>query len=182
MNLKDLKYLLALAEHRHFGKAAKACSVSQPTLSIQLKKLEQALGVKLFERGQKKVLITASGLSVVEQAKNVLSAINELERLAKLSSDPFSGEVRLGLIPSIGPYLLPHILPIIKRELPKLKLYLYEDKTEALLTKLEQGSLDAVILALPVQHKGLIIQTFLKNLFFWLCLFRIHYIILRSYI
>ena len=166
MNLKDLKYLLAIAEYRHFGKAAKACSVSQPTLSIQLKKLEQTLGVQLFERGQKKVLITASGLSVVEQAKNVLSAMNELERLAKLSNDPFSGEVRLGLIPSLGPYLLPHILPIIKRELPKLTLYLYEAKTEELLTKLEQGSLDAIILALPVEHKGLIVQTLFKEPFF----------------
>lgn len=166
MNLKDLKYLLALAEYRHFGKAAKACSVSQPTLSIQLKKLEEVLSVQLFERGQKKVLITASGLSVVEQAKKVLSAMNELERLAKLSNDPFSGEVRLGLIPSLGPYLLPHILPIIKKELPKLTLYLYEDKTEALLTKLEQGSLDAIIVALPVQHKGLIVQTLFKEPFF----------------
>ena len=166
MNLKDLKYLLALAEYRHFGKAAKACSVSQPTLSIQLKKLEQALGVQLFERGQKRVLITASGLSVVEQAKNVLSAIHELERLAKLANDPFSAELRLGLIPSLGPYLLPHILPEIKHQLPKLTLYLYEDKTEALLTQLEQGSLDAIILALPVHHKGLIIQDLFKEPFF----------------
>ncbi|TLY47116.1 MAG: LysR family transcriptional regulator [Gammaproteobacteria bacterium] len=166
MNLKDLKYLLALAEYRHFGKAAKACSVSQPTLSIQLKKLEQALGVQVFERGQKRVLITASGLSIVEQAKNVLSAVNELERLAKLANDPFSGELRLGVIPSLGPYLLPHILPIIKQQLPKLTLYLYEDKTEALLAQLEQGNLDAVILALPVQHKGLIVQTLFKEPFF----------------
>lgn len=166
MNLKDLKYLLALAEYRHFGKAAKACSVSQPTLSIQLKKLEQALGVQLFERGQKRVLITASGLSVVEQAKNVLSAVSELERLAKLASDPFSGELRLGLIPSLGPYLLPHILPIIKQQLPKLTLYLYEEKTETLLTQLQQGSLDAVILALPVQHQGLIMHTLFKEPFF----------------
>ncbi len=166
MNLKDLKYLLALAEYRHFGKAAKACSVSQPTLSIQLKKLEQALGVQLFERSQKRVLITASGLSVVEQAKNVLSAMNELERLAKLANDPFSGELRLGLIPSLGPYLLPHILPVIKRQLSKLTLYLYEDKTEALLTKLEQGNLDAIILALPVQHKGLMVQSLFKEPFF----------------
>ena len=166
MNLKDLKYLLALAEYRHFGKAAKACSVSQPTLSIQLKKLEQALGVQLFERGQKKVLITTAGLSIVEQAKNVLCAVNELERLAKLANDPFSGELRLGLIPSLGPYLLPHILPVIKRQLPKLKLYLYEDKTEALLMQLQQGGLDAVILALPVPYKGLIVQTLFKEPFF----------------
>lgn len=166
MNLKDLKYLLALAEYRHFGKAAKACSVSQPTLSIQLKKLEQDLGVQLFERAQKRVLITASGLNIVEQAKNVLHAVNELERVAKLANDPFSGELRLGLIPSLGPYLLPHILPVIRQQLAKLSLYLYEDKTEALLTQLDQGSLDAVILALPVQHKGLVVQTLFEEPFF----------------
>ncbi|MEN9916436.1 MAG: hydrogen peroxide-inducible activator [Pseudomonadota bacterium] len=166
MNLKDLKYLLALAEYRHFGKAAKACSVSQPTLSIQLKKLEQDLGVQLFERAQKRVLITVSGLNIVEQAKNVLHAVNELERVAKLANDPFSGELRLGLIPSLGPYLLPHILPVIKQQLAKLSLYLYEDKTEALLTQLDQGSLDAVILALPVQHKGLVVQTLFEEPFF----------------
>ncbi len=166
MNLKDLKYLLALAEYRHFGKAAKACSVSQPTLSIQLKKLEQALGVQLFERGQKRVLITASGLSIIEQAKHVLSAMNELERLAKLAKDPFSAELRLGLIPSLGPYLLPHILPVIKQQLPKLVLYLYEDKTEILLTQLNQGNLDAIILALPVEHKGMTVQTLFKEPFF----------------
>lgn len=166
MNLRDLKYLLALAEYRHFGKAAKACSVSQPTLSIQLKKLEQALGVQLVERGQKRVLITASGLRIVEQAKHVLSAMHELERLAKLANDPFSAELRLGLIPSLGPYLLPHILPVIKQQLPKLTLYLYEDKTETLLTQLNQGALDAVILALPVQHKGMTSQTLFKEPFF----------------
>lgn len=166
MNLNDLNYLLALAEYRHFGKAAKACLVSQPTLSIQLKKLERALGVQLFERGQKKVLITASGLSIVEQAKNVLNAVNELERLAKLANDPFSGELRLGLIPSLGPYLLPHILPLIKHQLPKLTLYLYEDKTEALLTQLNQGSLDAVLLALPVQHKSMVVHTLFEEPFF----------------
>jgi LysR family transcriptional regulator, hydrogen peroxide-inducible genes activator len=166
MNLKDLKYLLALAEYRHFGKAAKACSVSQPTLSIQLKKLEQALGVQLFERGQKRVLITAAGLRIVEQAKHVLSAVHELEKLAKLANDPFSTELRLGLIPSLGPYLLPHILPIIKQQLPKLTLYLYEDKTETLLTKLNQGNLDAIILALPVLHKGMTVQTLFKEPFF----------------
>jgi LysR family transcriptional regulator, hydrogen peroxide-inducible genes activator len=168
MKLKDLKYLLALAEYRHFRKAANACSVSQPTLSIQLKKLEQVLGVQLFERRQKRVLITASGLRIVEQAKHVLNAMNELERLAKLAKDPFSAELRLGLIPSLGPYLLPHILPIIKQQLPKLTLYLYEDKTETLLTQLNQGNLDAVIVALPVQHKNMKVQTLFKEPFFLL--------------
>lgn len=166
MNLKDLKYLLALAEYRHFGRAAKACSVSQPTLSIQLKKLEHTLAVQLFERGQKRVLITAVGMRIVEQAKQVLSAMRELERLAKLAKDPFSAELRLGLIPSLGPYLLPHILPIIKQQLTKLSLYLYEDKTDLLLTQLNQGVLDAIILALPVPHKGMQCKTLFKEPFF----------------
>lgn len=166
MNLKDLKYLLALAEYRHFGKAAKACSISQPTLSIQLKKLEQSLGIQLFERGQKRVLITAAGMRIVEQVKQVVSGVHELERLAKLAKDPFSAELRLGLIPSVGPYLLPHILPIIKQQFTKLSLYLYEDKTDRLLTQLNQGVLDVIILALPVQHKGMQCKTLFKEPFF----------------
>ncbi|MEN9449677.1 MAG: hydrogen peroxide-inducible s activator [Pseudomonadota bacterium] len=92
--------------------------------------------------------------------------MNELERLAKLAKDPFSAELRLGLIPSLGPYLLPHILPVIKQQLPKLVLYLYEDKTEILLTQLNQGNLDAIILALPVEHKGMTVQTLFKEPFF----------------
>lgn len=166
MNLKDFKYLLALAEYRHFGKAAKASSVSQPTLSIQLKKLEQVLGVQLFERRQKRVLITAAGMRIVEQAKQVVNAVNELERLAKLIKDPFSTELRLGLIPSLGPYLLPHILPVIKQQLPKLTLYLYEDKTDRLLTQLNQGMLDVIILALSVPHKGMQCKILFKEPFF----------------
>lgn len=168
MNLKDLKYLLAIAEYRHFGKAAKACFVSQPTLSIQLKKLEQSLGVQLIERNQKRVLITAIGMRVVDQAKIVLHAISELEKLAKLAHDPFSAECRLGFIPSLGPYLLPHILPKIKQELPKLALYLFEDKTDNLLEQLNQGKLDAVILALPVPHKGMQVRRLFKEPFFLL--------------
>lgn len=166
MNLRDLNYLVALAEYRHFGKAAKACSVSQPTLSIQLKKLEHTLGLTLFERGQKKVLITASGLRIVEQAKQIGHAVDELKRLAQLAKDPFSAELRLGVIPSLCPYLLPHILPGIKQELPKLTLYLYEDKTENLLIQLNQGNLDAVVLALPVPHKRLYLRTLFKEPFF----------------
>lgn len=166
MNLRDLNYLVALAEYRHFGKAAKACSVSQPTLSIQLKKLEHTLGLTLFERGQKKVLITASGLRIVEQAKQIGHAVDELKRLAKLAKDPFSAELRLGVIPSLCPYLLPHILPGIKQELPKLTLYLYEDKTENLLAQLNQGNLDAVVLALPVPHNRLYLRTLFKEPFF----------------
>lgn len=149
MNFRDLSYLLALAEYRHFGKAAKACSVSQPTLSIQLKKLEQTLGMKLFERGQKKVLMTTSGLRMVEKAKHIVQAVDEFKRFAKLEKDPFLAELRLGVISSLCPYLLPYILPSIMQELPKITLYLYEDKTENLLIQLKEGKLDAVVLALP---------------------------------
>lgn len=155
-----------MAEYRHFGKAAKACSVSQPTLSIQLKKLEQTLGMKLFERGQKKVLMTTSGLRMVEKAKHIVQAVDEFKRFAKLEKDPFLAELRLGVISSLCPYLLPYILPSIMQELPKITLYLYEDKTENLLIQLKEGKLDAVVLALPIPHKGLYLRPLFKEPFF----------------
>lgn len=166
MNLKDLNYLIALAEYRHFGKAAKACFISQPTLSIQLNKLEAELGVTLFERGQKHVIITAVGRRIVDQAKVVLEASYKLEQLAKSSGDPFSIPLRLGLIPTLGPYLLPVILPAIKQALPKLELFLYEDKTDVLIDRLKKGKLDTIILALPIIDEGLVIKSLFKEPFF----------------
>ncbi|MDQ8038897.1 MAG: LysR substrate-binding domain-containing protein [Rickettsiella sp.] len=166
MNLRDLKYLIALADYRHFGKAAKACFVSQPTLSIQLNKLEEELGVILFERGQKRVILTSMGRLIVNQAKVVLAASSKLKQLAKSADDPFSVQLRLGLIPTLGPYLLPVILPIIKKALPKLALFLYEDKTDNLVEQLKEGKLDAIILALPIMEHGLLIKPLFKEPFF----------------
>lgn len=166
MNLKDLKYLVTLAEYRHFGKAAKACFISQPTLSIQLNKLEEELGVLLFERGQKRVILTAVGRSIVEQAKVVLVAASQLEQLAKSAGDPFSVQLRLGLIPTLGPYLLPAILPAIKEALPKLALFLYEAKTDDLVEQLKEGKLDAIVLALPIIEPNLSVRPLFKEPFF----------------
>lgn len=166
MNLKDLKYLIALAEYRHFGKAANACSISQPTLSIQLNKLEEELGVTVFERGQKRVILTAIGRLIVEQAKRVVEAANKLEQLAKSAEDPFFVPLRLGLIPSLGPYLLPIILPPIKKTLPQLELFLFEDKTATLVEQLNTGSLDAIILALPIPEERFVIKRLFTEPFF----------------
>ena len=154
MNIRDLKYLVAVVESEHFGQAAQACCVSQPTLSMQLKKLEDELGVQLFERTNKCVMTTPIGKQLAEQAKKILGEINTLKQLATNSKDPFSGDFRLGIIPTMAPYLLPRLLSPIKKHLPKLDLIVFENKTDILLTELRSGLLDAVILALPFEKEG----------------------------
>jgi LysR family hydrogen peroxide-inducible transcriptional activator len=155
MNLKDLKYLVALADTGHFGKAADRSFVSQPTLSAQIKKLEEYLGVKLVERQPKKVQLTDVGKLVVERARRMLRDGDEIIALARGNADPLSGKLRLGLIPTIGPYLLPRLTQKIRKALPRLSLMLYEYQTEALLEHLRAGDIDAGILALPVDSEGL---------------------------
>lgn len=150
MNLRDLRYLVAVAQHRHFGKAAKACFVSQPTLSTQLRKLEEELGVQLFERNNKLVMITVQGKAIIEQAQIVLREVTILKEKAKLSSDPLSGSFKLGIIPTVCPYLLPQIMPVMGQALPKLEILLIEDKTDQLLASLNKGHIEAAILALPL--------------------------------
>src|SRR5688572_14559276 len=122
LKLKDLRYLVALADTRHFGRAAEQCFVSQPTLSAQLKKLEDYLGVKLVERQPKRVCLTETGEQIVARARRILQDSEEIVSLARHDSDPLAGKLRMALIPTIGPYLLPHIAPKIRRALPKLKL------------------------------------------------------------
>lgn len=150
MNIRDLQYLVAVAKHRHFGKAAKASFVSQPTLSTQLKKLEETLGVQLFERTNKQVMITPKGKIIIDQAQVILREVAVLKEQAKLASDPLSGSFRLGIIPTVCPYLLPRIMPLISQALPKLEILLIEDKTIQLLENLSKGHIDAAILALPL--------------------------------
>lgn len=154
MNIRDLKYLVAVAETQHFGKAADMCFVSQPTLSMQLKKLEEELNVQLFERTSKKVIITDIGKELVEKARRVLAEIDELKQSAQMAQDPFSGQIRLGIIPTMGPYLLPRLLSKVHDQYPNLELVLYEDKTEVITDKLKRGELDAIILALPIDDDG----------------------------
>ncbi len=155
MNIRDLQYLVAVAELQHYGRAAERCFVSQPTLSTQLKKLENELGVQLFERSNKHVMTTRVGEKVIEQAKQVLDQVQSMHQIAKNSQDPLAGDFRLGVIPTLAPYILPHMLCCVRRELPSLHLHLFEDKTEALLEELREGKLDAVLLALPIAENGL---------------------------
>jgi LysR family hydrogen peroxide-inducible transcriptional activator len=150
MNLRDLQYLVAVAEHRHFGKAAEACFVSQPTLSTQLKKLEKELGVELVERNPRHVLLTDAGERIVERAKRILAETDDIRSIARRAQDPEAGSVRLGIFPTLAPYLLPHVVPKVHARFPHLELLLVEEKTEVVLRRLRDGSLDAGVLALPV--------------------------------
>ena len=152
MNLRDLKYLVAVAEHRHFGRAAEACFVSQPTLSTQLKKLEETLGVTLIERSNRQVMLAAEGEKIVEQAQRILAEVNILTAMSEQIREPMGGDLRLGVIPTIAPYLLPKILDPIGKDYPRLKINLTEGQTTQILRMLKQGELDAVILALPVSE------------------------------
>jgi LysR family transcriptional regulator, hydrogen peroxide-inducible genes activator len=155
MNLKDLKYLVALADTGHFGKAAERTFVSQPTLSAQLKKLEAYLGVKLVERQPKNVQLTEVGRQVVVRARRMLDEGDEIIALARSNTDPFAGKLKVALIPTIGPYLLPRVMQKIRRAMPHLGLMLYEYQTEPLLKRLRDGEIDLGIIALPALHEGL---------------------------
>jgi LysR family transcriptional regulator, hydrogen peroxide-inducible genes activator len=155
LKLRDLRYLVAVADLRHFGRAAARCFVSQPTLSAQLKKLEQTLGVQLIERAPNAVALTAVGEEVVARARRMLEASDEVVELARSHQDPLAGRLRVALLPTIGPYLLPQVAPAIRRALPRLQLHLYEYQTTAMIEKLHAGELDLGILALPVELDGL---------------------------
>ena len=150
MNIRDLQYLVAVAELQHFGRAAERCHVSQPTLSMQIRKLEDYLGVPLFERAGRKVLVSSAGEQIVERARALIRDYEELQSVARRLKDPAAGQYRLGVFPTLAPYFLPRIVPAIHAELPRLKLILLEEKTELLLSRLRRGQIDMALLALPV--------------------------------
>jgi LysR family hydrogen peroxide-inducible transcriptional activator len=150
MNLRDLQYLVAVADNRHFGKAAEASFVSQPTLSTQIKKLEQELGVELIERNPRQILLTEAGERIVERARTILREADSIRDIAHQAQDPESGTVRMGLFPTLAPYLLPHVVPNVHARFPRLELLLVEEKTDTILRRLTDGRLDAGVLALPV--------------------------------
>ena len=150
MTLRELEYLVALAKYRHFGRAAEACLVSQPTLSTQLRKLEAELGVQLVERSAGGVLLTAFGRAAAERARRILAEVQSLKDAARQGSDPERGVVRLGIFPTLGPYFLPGIMPRFAERFPDLQLFLIEEKSPGLLARLQDGDLDVAILALPV--------------------------------
>lgn len=160
MNLRDLQYLVALAEHKHFGRAATASFVSQPTLSTQIRKLEEELGVSLVERAPRKVLLTEVGRDIARRARDVLNEVEQIKAVARRTLDPESGTLRLGIFPTLGPYLLPHVIPQLRARFPRLELLLVEEKTETLLGQLREGRLDAALLALPL-HDDQLHQEFL---------------------
>lgn len=147
MNIRDLEYLIALADFKHFRKAADACNVSQPTLSGQIRKLEDELGTILLERTSRKVLFTQAGLTLVEQAKSVLREVKILKEMASNQGKEMSGPILIGVIPTLGPYISPIILPKLKKLFPDLDIYLYELQTATLIEQLESGQLDCGIVA-----------------------------------
>ncbi len=147
MNLRDLRYLVALAETRHFGKAAERCFVSQPTLSGQIKKLEQDLGVVIFERTRRSVDITPAGEGILVHARLILEQADAIQQLARSFQDPIAGPLRLGAIPTISPYLMPLILQPLQERHPQMRLVLSEEKTDVLLTRLHNHEIDAALLA-----------------------------------
>ncbi|QOC21307.1 LysR family transcriptional regulator [Wenzhouxiangella sp. AB-CW3] len=165
MNIRAIQYLVALAELRHFSRAAERCHVSQPTLSTQIRKLEEELGVQLVERNPRQVMLTAVGEEVVERARGILSEVEAMRAIARRSRDPHSGTVRIGIFPTLAPYLLPHVVPCIRKRFPRLTLRLFEEKTEDVLEMLDQGRLDAGLLALPLHHDGLQVRELFEEPF-----------------
>ncbi len=155
LKLKDLKYLVAVADTRHFGRAAERCFVSQPTLSAQLKKLEDYLGVQLIERQPKRVMLTPAGEQIVARARRIVEASDEVVEIASTHRDPLAGRLRIAFLPTIGPYLMPQIMPRLRKALPRLELMLYEYQTAPMLEHLHGGDIDLGILALPVELDGL---------------------------
>ena len=155
MTLRELRYLIALADHGHFGRAAEACHVSQPTLSTQLKKLEDELCVVLFERTNKALHVTPLGRKILDQARRVLAEADTLIQISRQSRAPLVGPLTLGVIPTLAPYLLPLLVPRLKREFPDLRLILHEDLTDNLIASLRSHRIETALLALPISGRDL---------------------------
>jgi LysR family hydrogen peroxide-inducible transcriptional activator len=165
MNLRDLRYIIAIAETLNFSEAAKQCHVSQPTLSAQVKKLEDYLGVVLFERNNKSVLPTEAATEILAAARRAIAEADLMKELAEASRSPFAGRFRLGAFPTLAPYYLPKIVPFIREIFPKLTLMLVEEKTETLLTQLKEGRIDAALLALPIAEESLVTMPLFADAF-----------------
>ncbi|MCC5876287.1 MAG: LysR family transcriptional regulator [Candidatus Sumerlaeia bacterium] len=155
LTFRDLEYIIAVEEHRHFGNAADACHVSQPALSAQVRKVEVLLGFEIFVRNRRGVMLTPEGEQVVEQCRTILSQAGELLRIGKETDPPLSGPFRLGVIATLGPYLLPHILRPLRRAFPRLELLIKEGLTADLLVDIRAGALDAVLLSEPIHGVGI---------------------------
>ena len=165
MTLQELRYMVALADHGHFGKASEACHISQSTLSTQIRKLEDFLGVALFDRSLKQVTLTPVGQEIVASARLILDETNRIRGLARQTADPMERTVQLGVIPTLGPYYLPHVLTLLHNKYPKLRLLLREEMTPHVLAHLAEGRLDAGLLALPVSAPSLEVVPLFKEPF-----------------
>ncbi len=166
MNLRDLEYLTAVADLKNFSQAAEKCHISQPTLSSQIKKVEELLGVRVFERTNKKVMLTDVGEQIIDSARRVLREVDTMKEIAQMAHDPSSGIFRLGAFPTLSTYIFPKLVPPIKESLPNLKLILSEEKTDQLLNKLLEGKLDATLLALPIENDHLVTQPLFADEFY----------------
>lgn len=155
MNLSDFKYLVALGQERHFARAAEKCLVTQPALSLSLKKLEEELGVQIFERSKSEVFPTTAGREILKKAEEILAQVEELKNFSSSQKNPLIGTFKLGVIPTVAPYLLPEIIAPLRKKAPEMPLDLTEKITEELLADLKSGQVDAVIMALPVRDKEL---------------------------
>ena len=158
MTLTELRYIVAVARERHFGRAAEACFVSQPTLSVAIKKLEEELDVKIFERGASEVSVTPLGEEIVRQAQSVIEQASAIKEIAKRGKDPLAGPLTLGVIYTIGPYLLPHLIPRIHAAAPSMPLLIQENYTARLAESLKRGDLDVIVVALPFEEAGIVTQ------------------------
>jgi len=165
MNLRAMHYLVTLADVRHFSKAAERCHVSQPTLSTQIRKLEDELDVQLVERSPRQVMLTEIGAEIVERARALLAEADAIKSIARRSRDPHSGTLRIGIFPTLAPYFLPHVVPEIRRRFPRLTLRLFEEKTEDVIGMLTRGRLDAGLLALPVDSEQLVTRKLFEEPF-----------------
>jgi LysR family hydrogen peroxide-inducible transcriptional activator len=158
MTLTELKYIVAVAREKHFGHAAEACFVAQPTLSVAIKKLEDELGVPIFERGGSEISMTPLGVQIVAQAERVLEQTAAIREIAKQNKDPLTGQLRLGVIYTVAPYLLPQLVRSMIERVPQMPLVLQENFTAKLVEMLRQGELDAAIMAQPFPQQGLLVQ------------------------
>lgn len=169
ISIKQLHYALAIEKTLHFKKAAEACNVSQSTLSTAINELEKQLGVTIFERNNKQVLVTNEGRLILDKAKRVKLELDELLQISKINKQPFTTPMTIGVIPTIGPYLLPKVLPEVRAQYPNFKLKITEEQSHVLVDKVRTGEIDAAILALPYAIDGLMSFTFWQEDFYWVC-------------
>ena len=166
-SLKHLRYLVNVHKYQHFGEAAKACFVSQSTLSSGIAALENVLGIRLIERNNKKILFTPLAEEVVQQAQHILLSVEQLTEQVQHFAQPFGGTLKLGVIPTIAPFLIPQILMMIKQEFPELKVFVREGQSDVVLKQLNEGELDLVLLALPYPSSGVVMKSFYKDRFYF---------------